>query len=397
MTADLMNGFPPSRQGQVTLANWRTAPFNRWAFQHVREIVPSAEIAHDPENVRPLPTTTAGIADLRIPDAAGPALTLDAFVQRASTDALLALHDGRIVIERYANGMGPRTPHILMSVSKSLLGLLTGIVVAQGKLDPDALVTTAVPELAGTAYEGASIRNLLDMRTGVAFDEDYMATSGPIVEYRKSTNWNPLGPGEAPSDLRAFYQSLRAFDGDHGGRFHYISPNTDLLGWVVERATGHRFADLMSDCLWKPMGAESSAYITVDRLGAPRCAGGICTTVRDLARVGQLLVDDGKCDGTPIIPPSWIDDIARNGSEEAWAAGIFAPFFPGRRMHYRNQWYVDLDDAPWLFGLGIHGQYLFVDRRNRIVIAIMSSQALPLDAGMISLTMSAVLAIRRAL
>jgi CubicO group peptidase (beta-lactamase class C family) len=283
-----------------------------------------------------------------------------------------------------------------MPVSKSLLGLLTGILVAEGKVDPEALVTAAMPELINTAYEGATVRHLLDMRTGVAFDEDYMATSGPIVEYRKATNWNPLGPGESPSDLRAFYQSLRASDGPHGGRFHYISPNSDLLGWVIERASGQRFGDLMSDCLWKPMGAETSAYITVDRLGAPRCAGGICASVRDLARFGQLSVDDSAWAGTQIIPTAWFDDIARNGSEEAWMAGVFAPFFPGRKMHYRSQWYVDLDEAPLLFGLGIHGQYLFVDRRNRIVVAIVSSQALPLDAVMISLTMSTVAEIRHA-
>lgn len=394
---DLMNGFPPSPQSQVTLANWRTAPFNRWAFQHVREIVPSADIPHDPSNAHPLPTATINADTLRIPSAEGPSLTLDAFLRRADTDALVALHDGRTVIERYANDMGPRTPHILMSVSKSLLGLLTGILVFQGRLDPDEPVAVKVPELVGTAYEGASVRHLLDMRTGVAFDEDYMATSGPIVEYRKATNWNPLGPGEAPSDLRAFYQSLRTAEGPHGGRFHYISPNSDLLGWIVERASGRRFADLMSDHLWKPLRAESSAYITVDRLGAPRCAGGICATARDLARVGQLLVDDGVCGGTQVIPSAWIADIILNGSEEAWASGVFAPFFPGRRMHYRNQWYVDMDEAPLLFGLGVHGQYLFVDRRNRIVIAILSSQALPLDAEMISLTVSAVAEVRRAL
>jgi hypothetical protein len=255
-----------------------------------------------------------------------------------------------------------------------------------------------VPEVAGTAYEGAKVRHLLDMRTGIAFDEDYLATSGPIVEYRKSTNWNPLGPGEIPSDLRSFYQLLRASDGHHGGRFHYISPNTDLLGWVVERASGQRFADLMSDHLWKPMRAECSAYITVDRLGAPRCAGGVCTTARDLARVGQLLVNGGSCEGVQIIPSAWIDDISLNGCHDAWAAGVFAPFFPGRKMHYRNKWYVDVDDeAPLLFGVGIHGQYLFVDRRNRFVVAIMSSQALPLDVAIISLTMSAVAEIRRAL
>jgi CubicO group peptidase (beta-lactamase class C family) len=142
---------------------------------------------------------------------------------------------------------------------------------------------------------------------------------------------------------------------------------------------------------------ERIAYITLDRLGAPRCAGGICTTARDLARVGQLLVDNRVCGSTQIIPAAWIDDITLNGSQEAWAAGVFAPFFPGRRMHYRNKWYVDIDEAPLMFGLGIHGQYLFVYRQNRTVIAIMSSQPNPLDAAMISLTMSAVAEVRRAL
>jgi CubicO group peptidase (beta-lactamase class C family) len=183
---------------------------------------------------------------------------------------------------------------------------------------------------------------------------------------------------------------LRASDGKHGGRFHYVSPNSDLLGWVIERATGQRFADLMSRYIWKPMGAQYSAYITVDRLGAPRCAGGICATARDLARLGQVVADGGACEGRQIIPAACIDDIARNGSADAWEAGVFAPFFPGRRMHYRNKWYADLGEPPLLFALGIHGQYLFVDRQNQLVIVMMSSQADPLDAELISLTMTAV-------
>jgi len=137
---------------------------------------------------------------------------------------------------------------------------------------------------------------------------------------------------------------------------------------VIERATGQRFADLMSRYIWKPMGAQHSAYITVDRLGAPRCAGGICVTARDLARLGQVVADGGAWEGTQIIPAAWIDDIVQNGSVDAWDAGVFAPFFPGRRMHYRNKWYVDLGGAPLLFALGIHGQYLFVDRRNQLPI-----------------------------
>jgi len=388
--AKLMTGFPPAPEDQVSLANWREAPFNRWSFRHVREIIPTADIACDPDQARPVPVELVATDKIRIRGTKDRVLSLDDFLMTASTDALVILHRGRSIVERYADGMTAETPHILMSVSKSVLGLLTGILVGERILDPDRQVTTVIPEVSETAYKGATIRHLLDMRTGVAFDEDYTATSGAIVEYRKATNWHPLGPDQCPSDLRSFYQCLRASDGKHGGRFHYVSPNSDLLGWVIERATGQRFADLMSRYIWKPMGAQHSAYITVDRLGAPRCAGGICATARDLARLGQVVADGGACEGRQIIPAAWIDDIARNGSADAWEAGVFAPFFPGRNMHYRNKWYVDLGEPPLLFALGIHGQYLFVDRRNQLVIVMMSSLADPLDAELISLTMAAV-------
>jgi len=356
----LMQGFPPATGSQVTLANWRTPPFSRWAFQHVRELVPSADIANDPARVLPL--------------AAAPAeLGVEADLAATDTDAIVVLHRGKLVYERYANGMNADTPHILMSVSKSMLGLLAGVLVQQRVLDLERDVTDIVPELARTAYRGASVRQLLDMRAGILWDEDYHAVSGPIVEYRKSTNWNPLGPGETPSDLRTFFEQLITRDANHGGRFHYVSPNTDLLGWVIERAAGRRFADLMSELVWQPSGAERSAYITVDRLGAPRCAGGMCTTARDLARVGQAMVD-GK------LPKAWIDDIESNGDPAAWQAGPFVELFPGAPMHYRTKWYVRRGASPALFGFGIHGQLLFVDRRNRVVVAKFSSQELPLDA-----------------
>jgi hypothetical protein len=369
----LMHGFPPAPEGQVTLANWRTAPFNRWAFQHVREIVPSADIAHDPARASPLPEALADLSSLELEPG---------FLEATDTDAMVILHRGRIVFEHYANGMTAATPHILMSVSKSLLGLLAGILAARGVLDPGRPVTDYVPELAATAYRGAAVRQLLDMRAGIDFDEDYLATVGEIIEYRKATNWNPLAPGETPSDLRSYFGRLTQADGAHGGRFHYVSPNTDLLGWVIERAAGTRYADLMSELLWRPMGAGHSAYITVDRLGAPRCAGGVCATARDLARVGQLLVEGGR----RIVPESWIDDIAANGDPQAWAAGSFAAYYPGAAMHYRDKWYVLRGAAPLLFGMGVHGQNLYVDRALQLVVAKFSSQAQPIDEQRIALT-----------
>ena len=173
-----MTGFPPAPEDQVSLANWREAPFNRWSFRHVREIIPTADIAHDPHRVSALPIGLVDTDNIRIRGAKDRVLSLDDFLMAASTDSLVILHRGRIVVERYADGMTAETPHILMSVSKSLLGLLTGILVSERILDQDGQVTTLIPEVSETAYKGATIRHLLDMRAGVAFDEDYTATSG---------------------------------------------------------------------------------------------------------------------------------------------------------------------------------------------------------------------------
>jgi CubicO group peptidase (beta-lactamase class C family) len=373
-----MRGFPPAPEGQVTLANWRTPPFNRWAFHHVREIVPSADIPNAPGNVMAMPAAPAEFSSF----------FENRFLEETDTDGLVILHRGKLVFEHYANGMTAGTPHILMSVSKSMLGLLAGILAARGELEPDSPVTKVIPEVAATAYQGATIRQLLDMRAGIAFNEDYLATSGPIVEYRKATNWAPLAKGDEPSDLRSFYQQLKQPDGPHGGRFHYVSPNTDLLGWVIERASGERYADLMSELVWKPVGAERSAYITVDRLGAPRCAGGMCATVRDLARVGQWMINGND---------EWVEDLQKSGDAAAWNAGSFVEYFPGLPMHYRSKWYVLHGDSPLLFGVGIHGQNLFVDRRDAVVIAKVSSQALPLDTARIALTLRTVSRIRNLL
>ena len=354
---------------QVTLANWRTAPFNRWAFHHVRELIPTADIPNAPSGVRALSPQER-------------AFDLESFLRETDTDGMAIVYRGRLVFEHYANGMTDETPHILMSVSKSMLGLLC----ANLELDPNRLLTSVIPELERTAYRGATIRHLLDMRAGIVWDENYLATSGPIVEYRKASGWNPPAPGEPASDLWSFYRFLTAQTA-HAGPFHYVSPNSDLLGWVIERATGRRYAELMSELVWKPLGAERSAYITLDRLGAPRCAGGMCVTLRDLARVGLWLVEE---------KPDFLNDL-QQGDADAWAAGDLAQYFPGLPMRYRSQWYGLDGESPLFFGLGIHGQNLFVDPAHELVIAKLSSQAQPLDATRIALTMRTVSQLRELL
>ncbi|MCV2891082.1 serine hydrolase domain-containing protein [Ruegeria aquimaris] len=364
----LMQGFPPAEADRATLANWRTQPYSAWAFHHVREVVPSAEIANAPGDVWALDQGAPLLSDAAIEDILAPTLT----------DALVVLHKGRVVHELYRNGMTAEDPHILMSVSKSMLGLLAGILANKGLLDLEAGIIDYIPELAPTAYAGATVRQALDMRVGVEFSEDYTATSGPIIAYRKAANWNVVEPGEVAPDLRSFQMMLTASDGPHGGRFHYVSPVTDLLAWVIERAAGRRYADLMSEHLWQPMGAEKAGYITVDRIGGPRAAGGMCVIARDLARVGQLICQGGaRADGRQVIPAAWLEDIATAGDREAWTSGDFGERFSDFDMVYRSKWYVHPGEAPLIHGMGIHGQYVFADPARDLVVAWMSCEAEP--------------------
>ncbi|HEY1228940.1 MAG TPA: serine hydrolase, partial [Ramlibacter sp.] len=198
----------------------------------------------------------------------------------------------------------------------------------------------------------------------------------------------------SPTDLRSFFSTLTERDGEHGGRFHYVSPNTDLLGWVLERATGTRYADLVGETLWQPIGAERDAYITVDRLGAPRCAGGFCATPRDMARLGRLFVTGGRHAGVQVVPERWLADIVDFDGSAAWKAGDFFDLFGGADMHYRSKWYVLRGERPLVFGVGVFGQHVFVDPAADLVVATCASQPLPLDPSFLSLTLAGIEALR---
>jgi CubicO group peptidase (beta-lactamase class C family) len=369
----------------ANLSNWRTAPFSRWAFHNIRSVLAVADIESAPGSAwalgaRPLPFDDFG---LKLPN--GTTLDLPGFLKTTMTDGLIVLHDGRIVFEFYDGGMDRDTPHILMSATKSITGLIVGILAGRGELDVDAEVTRYVPEVADTAYRGATVRQLLDMRAGVVLD------AGGLQAYAHASGWEPVAP-DATADLHSFYETMRAKATPHGGPLSYVSANTDLLGWVIERATGRSFASLAGTLLWKPMGASGETFITIDAKGAPRCTGGFCATLRDVARLGQLVLSGGRRDSNQIVPEGWIDDIRHNGDRKAWQEGQWRDSFAAisRNMHYRGGWYV-IDDAPQLlFAMGIHGQNLFVDAANKIVIAKFSSWAQPIEGQSIWLTHKAV-------
>jgi len=366
---ELMAGFPPEPDAQVTLANWQDPPFNRWAFRHMRELIPSqlipaGEPASLPASGRPLGNPPVARID-------GSTGTVEDVLADTFTDALVVLHDAKLVTERYDEGMTAGTRHLLMSVSKSIVGCVAGVLAGRGLLDPGALVTSYVPEVSASGYAGATIRDLLDMRTGVRFRETYTAPDAEVRVMERSMGWRPARPGD-PVGAYPYLAGLGTA-GPHGGEFTYRSADSDMLGWACERVSGTRMADLISALIWQPIGAEHDAEVTCDPLGSAVHDGGISATARDLARFGQMLLDDGMSQGRSVVPEAWLADARTpdEGVRAAFAGTDNEPVLPGG--WYRDQfWFVPGRGGPSLVCLGIHGQLVYVNRAARTVVVKMS-------------------------
>lgn len=392
---ELMRGFPPPPDAQVTLANWRLPPFNRWSFHHVRRILPTAAIHRGPGPAMALGKDPHDVNRVMFHGPDGGEWTVGRMLAETFTDGFVVLQRGKLVTESYVPGQQPETPHIIFSVSKSVTGSVAGALVERGKLDPEAPVVRYIPEAAGSAYGDCSVRHVLDMTVGIDFEELYLDPDSDFGRYRVATGWNPVPAGGKELDLRSFLVSLKRDRHPHGHLFHYVSPNSDLLGWLLERAADKPYAALVSEMLWRPMGAEFEGYVTIDRLGAPRSAGGVCVALRDLARFGELMRRGGAAEGRQVLPRSWIDDILTKGDPEPWRRGASAGFLPNGR--YRTQWYIVGNRHGAFCAIGIHGQWIYVDPAAEVVIAKQSSQPLPVDEPMDLLLLAGFDAIARAL
>ena len=368
-----------------TLATWMSPSASRWAFRHVRELIPSARIAAAaPEVLRQDPDPELMALRFTTPD--GSVRSLEEHLAIIPVDALAVLSGDAFVLDWYAPGVAPTDQHIAFSVTKSITGLLAGALAADARLDLDADVVRYVPQLRHSGYGTATVRHLLDMSASICFEEDY-SPGADMQRYRSSTGWSPERDS---GGLHVFLCGLHAA-GPHGQAFSYISPTIDALGWVCERAAGMRYADAVSRYLWRPAGAESDGEITVDPFGAPRAAGGLSATARDLARIGRLVRDGGR----GVLPEWFVADLFEGGDPALWAAGSFAEFFPAGA--YRSCWYQPVHGGDVVCAIGIHGQLLYVDRSAGVVAAVQSSRAQPDDDDADLATLAAVSAICEAL
>jgi CubicO group peptidase (beta-lactamase class C family) len=310
---------------------------------------------------------------MRIPFG-GRSVDVATFLTETWTDGLLVLHHGRVVHEEYRNGMRPETTHLLMSVSKSVISAVCGALVSEGRLSPADLVTAHVPELAGTSWDGCTVRHLLDMRAGTRFNEDYADLRADVRVYEQIYQWRPRVDRDLPDDITAYYATL-VNDRAHGGPFVYRSILIDMLAWVMERAAGDRLANLISTRLWQPMGVEFDAEITVDGHANAMADAGVCTTLRDLARFGLLLSRNGRAAEREVIPESWIRDTLKPDPDSVDAFLASDPD-PEQRTHgsyYRNAFWVYDARVPIWRCSGINGQHVVVHGGADVVIAKLST------------------------
>ncbi len=369
------------RPNQLSLANWRQSPLSEWSFQHIRELLPTENIAAGKSstalqlNSNPLINSIqfegSTLASDKTP------WTLPQLCEASNGSSLLISQQGKLVHEWYSHDSAAHNPHILFSISKSIIGTLTGVFVESGQLDVTKKVVSYLPEVKQSGFSECTIQQLLDMTTSLDFEDFTANPSNKVADYWASTGWNPINNNQSSSGLHDFLLSLNSGPNSHGFRYEYQSPNTDLLGWVLERISGQTIASLLSNLIWQPLQTEMDAYITVDQKGAARSAGGICTLPRDLLRFGEMMLNRGRVGNKQIIAQDWIQDCFSGGDKAPWQNGDSSERFPDGG--YRNCWYQIGNENAAVAAIGLHGQWLYLDPAANIAIVKNSAQANPLN------------------
>jgi CubicO group peptidase (beta-lactamase class C family) len=363
----LMDGAPPAPERLVTKANAWDAPFNRWTFQHMRNLYPSAAVERGLSPVRSFDDAAVELDQIEAPGIDGGTHSLEVVLKdHLFTDGIVVLHRGRIVYERYWNGMTARTPHWWMSVSKTITGTLAGILIDRGQIDPERTVESYIPELAGGAFGPATVNQLLDMLIDVEIDESPASLANPDSPYNlylSAQGFRTTGPA---SSAYRYLPTMKA-KGEPGRRYHYVTPNTDVAGWLVERVSGKSFIQLFSDEIWSKVGGESDCYYLIDPEGHALAAGGFNSSTRDLARWGLLVLQDGRMGDVQVFPARVVEDIRTNGSREMWSAGGMDGMLPGGSQ--RKYWYKSNDEDGSILGAGVFGNHLYINPAAGVVVA----------------------------
>jgi CubicO group peptidase (beta-lactamase class C family) len=396
-----MQGSPPPPDKRIVFERDRFANFPelRWSLSHMRELTPTVNVwrgARPPgafgEAVDAADETA--IDELRFTDMHGRERRwLDSLFD-TYTDGILVLHRGRRVYERYLGALQPEHPHACFSITKSYAATLAASLVHEGALDERQRVAHYLPEMRGTAYDDATLRDVMDMQVGVAYAELYADPNADFWTYARAGGFRWRPPGYAgPQTFYEYLQTLQKH-GEHGEAVAYKTPNTEVLCWVMTRVTGASLSDLLSERFWQPLGCEEDGYLCVDATGVPMGGGGLSASLRDLARFGELMRCDGAWHGRQLVPEAVVADIRRGGDPARFARAGYT-LLPA--YSYRSMWWVSHNELGAFEARGIHGQRLYVAPKAGLVVARFASHPIAASAANDPITLPALLALARAL
>ena len=363
-----MQGAPPAPDRMVRFADgtYFTFPQLRWSFAHFRELVPTARISRGPGPVAELPEAPrADLAGVTFVPTGGsqPVNWVSAF-DAIYGDGVLVLHKGRVVYERYNGVMNRSQPHIAFSLTKSFFGTLAEMMIESGELDDRQTVAHYLPELASSGFGNATVRQVMDMTTGLYYDEDYASPRSGVVAFGTAVGIMPPPPGyQGPATSTDYLKTIKP-EGQHGVRFDYQSVDTEVLGWIMARITGKPAHRLLEERIFSKLGAEQDAAIVIDRAGMAFAAGGLNLTLRDLARFAEMIRNDGRFNGQQIVPAAVVAGIHQGASKADFAKAKYETM-PG--WSYRSQWWVTHNAHNVLVGRGIHGQMIYIDPAAEMV------------------------------
>lgn len=373
-----MVGAPPPEDKIIRFSDpdYFSFPKLRWTVCNFRQLMPTVGVSR---GLGPLGFFERRIDDsidqvtftpLGTPPGGDKTMTWAQSLSANYTDGIVVLHDGKLVYERYFGCLNDDNKHGAMSVTKSITGLLGEMLVAEGKLDENSKVGAVVPELAKSAFGDATVRQVLDMTTGLRYSEDYSDPDADVWIY--SAAGNPLPKPEGYTGPRTYFEYLEtvAREGQHGEAFGYRTINSDALGWIIARTTGMSVAALLQERLWSRMGAEQDAYYTVDSVGTPFAGGGFNAGLRDLARLGQIMLDNGMSNSQRLIPEAAIASIRSGGDKAAFEKAGYGLL---KGWSYRGMWWVSHNENGAYMARGVHGQALYIDPAARMVIARFAS------------------------
>lgn len=372
---EIMQGHPVAPENRVPRQDWDRAPWNRWSFQNIRQILPTTEVWRGNGKVREIARNSQELGHLQFFASDGTPSSVQTWIDSSYTNGILVMHKGSIVFEQYHNGMSERTLHLSQSMAKSVVGTVAGILIGQGLLSPSEQISTYLPELENTGWKGATLQQVMDMTTGVRYIEDYEALDSDIAITDFASGWKQPVPGVSnqggyvPTCMWDQILTLTETTRPHGELFEYRSIETDVLAHCLERVTKTRLADLVSRELWQPLGCEESASFTVDSAGYALANGGFNATLRDYARFGQMLLVQGAVDGRQVVPKRWIDDI-HNADQNLFGE----PYTFGTPLGaYRNQFWIEDADQQSFMARGVFGQLIYIDPAHDMVVVKLSS------------------------